>query len=114
VPPKFEVREFEDDDAIRAFVKSRSQRRHVSKGQLAMGHALLYPDSEKGGRGHKAKPTEAGGFSPQRLSYARTVLAYSATLFERGRGNLYSFWECPTELGLRTQIPNSKYDPKTP
>jgi ParB-like nuclease domain len=78
--PKFETREFENEEAIRAFVKSRSERRDITKGQRAMGHALLYPDPERGGRGKKGKVTETVGFSSQRLSYARTVLAYSRDL----------------------------------
>ncbi|UPT99243.1 ParB N-terminal domain-containing protein [Bradyrhizobium barranii subsp. apii] len=79
VQPRFEVIEFEDEDAIRAFVKDRSERRDISKGQRAMGHALLFPDAEKGGRGKKKVP-ETGGFSRQRLGEARTVLAFSREL----------------------------------
>jgi hypothetical protein len=43
--------------------------------QRAMATAMIYPKAEKGGRGKKA--TDAVGFSSQRLSYARTVLAHS-------------------------------------
>jgi ParB/Sulfiredoxin domain len=81
VVPKFEVIEFEDEAAIRAFVKDRSERRDISKGQRAMGHALLYPEPEKGGRGKKsANSKETLGFSAMRLSQARAVLAYSREL----------------------------------
>jgi hypothetical protein len=63
---------------IRAFVKSRSERRDISKGQRAMGHAFLFPDPEKGGRGKTVPKRDS--FSKQRLSDARTVLAYSRDL----------------------------------
>jgi hypothetical protein len=43
-----------------------------------MATAMIYPEPEKGGRGKKvANSTETVGFSGQRLSYARTVLAHS-------------------------------------
>ena len=45
-----------------------------------MALAWLYPEPEKGGRGHKGKVTETGGFSRQRLGDARTVLRYSRDL----------------------------------
>src|SRR3984893_13099904 len=81
VVPTFETREFKDEEAIRAFVKSRSERRDLTKGQRAMGHALLSPDPEKGGRGKKsANSKDTLGFSIMRLSQARTVLAYSREL----------------------------------
>jgi hypothetical protein len=42
----------------------RSERRDISKGQRAMGHALLFPDPEKGGRGKKSTNSkETLGFS---------------------------------------------------
>jgi hypothetical protein len=81
VPPKFEVREFEDEDAICAFVKSRSERRDITKGQRAMGHALLYPKAEHGGSRKKGSSSETKlGFSKVRLSEARAVLGYSPEL----------------------------------
>jgi ParB/Sulfiredoxin domain len=80
IEPRFEIREFEDDEAVKAFVNSREVRRSVTKGQQAMRHALLYPEPEKGGRGHKKKGGETPGFSAKRLYDARTVLAYSREL----------------------------------
>ena len=81
VVPRFETREFEDDDAIRAFVKSRSERRDISKGQRAMGYALLFPDAKQGGSRKKGASSETElGFSKVRLSEARAVLAYSRDL----------------------------------
>ena len=43
-----------------------------------MGHALLFPEPEKGGRGKTVRKPD--GFSKQRLGDARTVLAYSREL----------------------------------
>jgi hypothetical protein len=81
VVPKFETREFKSEEAIRAFVKSRSERRDISKGQRAMGHALLYPEGRQGGSRKRGASSETElGFSKVRLSQARTVLAYSREL----------------------------------
>jgi hypothetical protein len=46
----------------------------------AMLQAMIYPESEKGGRGKKR--TETGQFSKQRLSVARSVLHHSRPLAE--------------------------------
>jgi ParB-like nuclease family protein len=72
------VRMFEGDDP-RAFILSMNlKRRHMSAGQQAMAHAMIYPEPEKGGRGKKNKnSTETLGFSAMRLSQARTVLSHS-------------------------------------
>lgn len=77
VKPHFETRDFASDDDVIAFVKSRSERRDLSKGERAMGMALLYPEPEKGGRGNKVKALETSGFSRQRLGQARQVLRFS-------------------------------------
>jgi len=70
----------------RAFVKSRSERRDLSKGERAMGLAFLYPEPEKGGRGKKAQnDKETLGFSRMRLSQARAVLRHSRELAEAVR-----------------------------
>jgi ParB-like chromosome segregation protein Spo0J len=76
VVPTFETRNFKDEAAIRAFVKSRSERRDISKGQRAMGHALLFPDPEKGKKGVQ----KLDNFSKQRLSQARAILGHSRAL----------------------------------
>jgi hypothetical protein len=69
---------FEGDDP-RAFILSMNlKRRHMSAGQQAMAHAMIYPEPEKGGRGKKSRnSTETLGFSAMRLSQARTVLSHS-------------------------------------
>jgi hypothetical protein len=56
------------------------RRRHLNAGQQAMRLALLYPEPEKGGRGHKTKALETSGFSRQRLGQARAVVAFSREL----------------------------------
>jgi hypothetical protein len=60
-------------------VERDAHRRNISAGQKAMAHALIYPEAEKGGRGKK-NPSEAKGFSGERLSSARKVLSYSRDL----------------------------------
>jgi hypothetical protein len=50
----------------------------MTAAQRAMATAMIYPKAEKGGRGKKA--TDTVGFSSQRLSYARTVLAHSPVI----------------------------------
>ena len=79
IEPQFQTWDFVDDDQVRAFVKSRSERRDISKGQRAMGVALLYPEPEKGGHG-KQTVLKRDGFSKQRLSDARADLAYTRDL----------------------------------
>lgn len=74
--PRFEVMQFEDDEAVKAFVADKSEHRNLTKGQQAMRLALLYPEPEKGGRGNKGKALETSGFSRQRLGQARSVLAF--------------------------------------
>jgi len=59
VEPKLERRQFESDDAVRAFVKSRGMRRDLTKGERAMSLALLYPaEIETGGRGKKGSQSK--------------------------------------------------------
>jgi len=72
-----EVRIFESHDAVKDFIATKNDRRNITKGQKAMAIALLYPEPEKGGRGHKKKVPETGGFSRQRLGDARRVLTFS-------------------------------------
>jgi hypothetical protein len=59
-----------------AFVKSRGERwDDLSKGQRAMGHALLFPEAEHGGSRKKGASKETLlGFSNMPLSQARAVL----------------------------------------
>jgi hypothetical protein len=79
VEPRFEALNGRDPRALIA--SANLKHRHLTKGQLAMGYAFLYPDPEKGGRGKKKKnSSETEGFSDTRLSYARTVLSFSEEL----------------------------------
>jgi hypothetical protein len=70
--------QFDDDEAIKAFVADKSEHRNITKGQKAMRLALLHPEPEKGGRGKTVLKRD--GFSKQRLSDARAVLAFSREL----------------------------------
>ena len=81
VEPRFQTIEFNDDEAVKAFIADKSEHRNISKGQKAMQIALLWPQPEKGGRGKKSKNhKETLGFSSMRLSQARAVLAHSREL----------------------------------
>jgi hypothetical protein len=64
-----------------------------------MGHALLFPDPEKGGRG-KINSVETTGFSRERLSRARTVLAYSSELALAVRDGIKSLDQAYDEARL--------------
>ena len=78
--PRFEVMQFEDDEAVKAFVADKSEHRNLTKAQQAMRLALLYPEPDKGGRGKNGKASETDGFSQSRLKAARSVLAFSREL----------------------------------
>ncbi len=54
----------------------RSERRDISKGQQAMRLALLYPETKRGMHFQSRNGTEKTGISKQRLSQARSVLAF--------------------------------------
>lgn len=96
VEPLFETIEFKSDDDIVAFVRSRTERRNLTKGQRAMALALLYPEPEKGGRGKTVLKRD--GFSKQRLSDARTVRAYSHELALRVRDGITKLDEALAEV----------------
>jgi hypothetical protein len=70
-----------NDDEIRTFVRSKSERRDLSAGERAMAVAMLYPQPEKGGRGKKKTVEDTSTlFSTKRLQQARIVLHHSAEL----------------------------------
>jgi len=80
-----ERRQFESDDAVRAFVKSRGERRDLTKGERAMSLALLYPaETGTGGRGKKGsqskRAAETAGVSHRRIQEARQVLKHAPDL----------------------------------
>jgi hypothetical protein len=82
VEPRFETKEFKDDDEVRAFVRSRNERRDLSKGERAMAVAMLYPEPERG-RGKKdaaRKDAETSSFTYRRVQQARQVLHHSSEL----------------------------------
>jgi hypothetical protein len=59
-------------------------RRNLKKGQQAMALAMIYPEPEKGGRGHKKERVDETSmlFSSKRLQIARIVLRHSRALAE--------------------------------
>ena len=84
VPPEYEEIEFADEDALRAFVANRSERRNITAGQKAMAWAVLFPEPSKA---HKGKKSETAtklfaekSFSSASVSKARAVLEYSQPL----------------------------------
>jgi hypothetical protein len=88
VPPRYEEIEFADEDELRAFVADRNERRDITSGERAMGHAMLFRNREKGGRGKKlsGRPDSLSQSHWKDLvSNARTVLDYSEELGRRVR-----------------------------
>jgi hypothetical protein len=82
VEPRFETIEFKDDDEVRAFVRSRGERRDITKGQRAIAIALLYPEVKPGKKtkGSATTLSEANKVSTARLSQARAILRHSRAL----------------------------------
>jgi hypothetical protein len=77
----FETMQFENDEAVKAFVADKSEHRNISKGQKAMRIALLWPEGMKLRRkGSGLSETEKQNVSNARLSQARSVRAYSREL----------------------------------
>jgi hypothetical protein len=75
---------YEGDDPQAYIIASNISRRHLTKGQQAMGVAMVYPVPENGGKGKRSRIQE-GLDEPRktfqnRLSKARTVFAYSPDL----------------------------------
>lgn len=77
VEPHFVTIDFADDDEVRAFVASRSERRDVTKGERAMAIAMLYPEPGRGRGNIDAARKETGSVSFTRIKEARQVLRYS-------------------------------------
>jgi ParB-like chromosome segregation protein Spo0J len=67
-------------DAAAFIVSANLNRRNLTKGQQAMALAMIYPDTEKGGRGIKGKAEVSSDFSQKRLAQARAVLRHSEAL----------------------------------
>jgi ParB-like chromosome segregation protein Spo0J len=80
VEPRFETIEFEDDEAVKAFIADKSEHRNLTKGQQAMRLALLYPEPKRGKHSELRNSTGKMGFDKARLSQARAVYAYSPEL----------------------------------
>lgn len=84
VEPRFETIEFEDDEAIKAFIADKSEHRNISRAQKAMRLALLWPEPEKGGKGKRSKILEGLDGNRKgwqdRLSQCRSVWRFSREL----------------------------------
>jgi hypothetical protein len=101
VEPKFETVQFKDDDEVKRFVRSRSERRDLSKGEKAMALALLYPEERKHGGARKkgsSLETKLEGFSKARLSQARAVLRHSRPLAESVRDGVVKLDEAIAKI----------------
>lgn len=87
IKPQFETLQFENDDEVRAFVKSRGERRNISKGEQAMAVAWLYPEAKRGrGKTDPAKKdAETSSFSYRRIQQARAIYRYSEELAAKVR-----------------------------
>ena len=75
-------------DPLAFIVGANLARRDLTKGQKAMAMALIYPKTEKGGRGKKSEAlnsAETAGFSTRRLNEARSVLSHALALAESVR-----------------------------
>jgi hypothetical protein len=69
------------DSVIAFIISSNAARRQMTKGALAMVVATQYPTPEDVGRGKKGVvATQFAMVSKDKLSHARTVLAYSREL----------------------------------
>jgi hypothetical protein len=90
IEPRFETIQFENDEEIKAFVKSRGERRNISKGEQAMAVAWLYPETSPGKRtkGSATTLSETNKVSTTRLSQARTVYHYSRELAAKVRDGI--------------------------
>jgi hypothetical protein len=71
-------------DAAAFIVSANLARRNLTKGQQAMALAFIYPEAEKGGRGHSKERVEETSilYSTKRLQQARSILKHSRALAE--------------------------------
>lgn len=100
VEPIIERRTFKSDDEVRAFVKSRGERRDLTKGERAMSLAMLYPEPGYG-RAKKdpaRKSAETADFSDRRLRQARQVRRSDPDLALRVRDGVISLDEALAEV----------------
>lgn len=109
VEPRYQVLNGEDVAAL--VVSLNLQRRDLSKGQKAIGLAMIYPGPEKGGRGKKSDGTklaESAGFSQRRLNDARTILRHSRALAEQVRDGTEFFDKALSNVEQVSQASASK------
>ena len=76
-----ETRDVTGQDPTEFIVSANLRRKSLSKSQIAMGVAIIYPTPQKGGRGKKGSVMEEfNTFGAAHLSRARTVLKHAPEL----------------------------------
>lgn len=82
VEPQF--RRLNGKDHLAFITSANLNRRNLTKGQKAMGWAMIYPEAEHGGARTKgaSSETKLEGLSKTRLSQARAVRRHSMALAE--------------------------------
>jgi hypothetical protein len=91
VAPTF--KRLDPDTDLKAFILSVNLNwRHMTAAQRAMAHALIYPKPEVGGKREAGISKIPDGFSKQRLSLARSVLAFSRPIALAGGGDECRPW----------------------
>ena len=71
------------EDPTKFVISANIHRRMMNKGQQAIAVAMVYPETEVGGKGKKAagtKAAESAGFSRKRLEDARVILKHAPDL----------------------------------
>jgi len=105
VEPRYE-RLPEGVEPVDYIISTNIERRHLTKGQRAMALAILFPEPEKGGRGHHGAAKEAkklGGFSDERLRQARLILRTAEDLARQVMSGTKPFDLALTESRERQQ-----------
>lgn len=107
VEPTFE--KLNGQDPLAYIVSANLARRNLSKGQQAMGLAMIYPEPEKGGRGKRSQFRESLSRTQEnRLSQARSVLRYSKPLAGDVMSGKAALNEAIEIVYQQTQIATSK------
>jgi hypothetical protein len=107
VEPRTE--ELNGQDPVAFILSSNIARRHMTKGQRGMAVAMIYPNPETRGRGHKSSVPEE--FASGRISMARTVLRWSPELADAvlsGAESLDRAYAVAQERKLKANAPDER------
>lgn len=108
VEPRFE--RLAPDIDVRGYIVSKNiTRRDLTKGQKALALALIYPETEKGGRGRKsvAKTSAiSGGFSMDMVDRARQIIRH-ADLTDMVRSGAIAFNDALQTAQDRARLENN-------